>query len=218
MEDKIYSLIDKIRGRPGMYLGSLSLESLWHFIDGYSFALRDSDYAYDRILPLNFGFFTEFTRVYYKFEDNAGWYHHILWHCGGDEKKALSEFFEVFDKFGEIQITGIWHAVLSKENILYNNSMEHCYSTYLDEKRPVYINPVGVYVFGLSIGAFLLSVETETDFRFDRRFFPSFERAVSGECIPEGAEVYFGKIDRWEELSVTDNIDELFENKRVVYW
>lgn len=217
MEDKIFSLIDRIRVRPGMYLGSLSLAPLWHFINGYSFALRDLDYAYDCVLPLNFGFFTEFTQFYYKFDDNACWYHHILWHCEGDEKKALSEFFEVFDKFREISINSIRHAVLSEENILYNDSMEHCYSLSADEKYPMYINPVGVYVFGLSIDAFLLSVETKTDFRFIRQFFPSFERAVSGECIPEGAEVYFGKIDEWEELSVTDNIDELIGNKRVVY-
>lgn len=61
MEDKIFSLIDRIRIRPGMYLGSLSLASLWHFIDGYSFALNDLDYVYDRFFPLNFSFFTEFT-------------------------------------------------------------------------------------------------------------------------------------------------------------
>lgn len=118
----------------------------------------------------------------------------------------------MFDKFRNIQINGIHYAVLSEENVLCNNGMEHCYSLCANEKRPIYTNPVGVYVFELSIDAFMLSVETEENFTFIKRLFSSFESTTS-----EGAEVYFEKIDGWEELNVIGNIDELFGNKRIIY-
>lgn len=218
MTDKVISAIDIIRKRPGMYLGSLTLTPLFYFLHGYDFARRDLSCEYfHSFLPLDFRFFSEYTCLYYHRRDSAGWCNHILEYCGGDEEKALSEFFEIFDKFKEIRVDKIWRAALSVDNILYNNCMEHCYSMCGDEKSPIYTDPICVYIFGLSVNAFLLAVETKTEFEFSRWFFSSYERASGGKCILEGAEVYFGKIDGWEELNCIDDIDKLFGNKKVNY-
>lgn len=73
-EPGIYGLIETVRIRPGMYLGSNSLTPLMHFINGYKFAQfekcevegSDREYTY-QLVPLDFKFFSEFT--YLKFRD-----------------------------------------------------------------------------------------------------------------------------------------------------
>lgn len=40
-QDKIYQILQKIKPRPAMYIGDLTLKSLLIFINGYAFALKD---------------------------------------------------------------------------------------------------------------------------------------------------------------------------------
>lgn len=210
---KEYEFIEKIRTRPGMWLGSNSVTALQHFLNGCRFALQEigNDKA-DTLFPLDFYFMHEYTGFLFDLSDTAGWRNHILWKCGGDEEKALFKFFELFDEFKEIRAEKYWRAVLSHENIAYNNSMEHCFAMRVDEKQPIYDNPVCAYVIKLTIPAYLLAVETDTELRVERHFHPTFEHTVGNKHFPEGAEVYFGKIDNWTEVPDTD---EIFSGKPV---
>ena len=211
-----YSLIETIRKRPGMYLGSKSITALMNFIHGYQFAMcerREFDDASTDLFPLDFWFMHEYTALLYGFyESTAGWRNHILQNCGGDEEKALFRFFELFDEFKEIRAEKCWRAELSTENIAYNNGMEHAYSMCADKKQPIYDNPICAYVLKLTIPAYLLVVETKTELRVEKSFYRSFEDAVGKRHIPEGAEVYFGKIDGWTEI---ESIDEYLNGKPV---
>lgn len=210
---KEYEIIEKIRVRPGMWLGSNSITALQHFLNGCSFALRETgnDKA-DTLFPLDLCFMHEYTGLLFDLNDTAGWRNHILWKCGGDEEKALFKFFEVFDEFRQIRAEKCWRAVLSAENIAYNNSMEHCCAMHGDKKQPIYSDPICAYVIKLTIPAYLLAVETNTELYAERQFHPTFEHAVGNKHFPEGAEVYFGKIDGWTEFS---DIDKLISGKRV---
>ncbi len=68
-------------------------------------------------------------------------------------------------------------------------------------KEPIYCNPLAVYVIELTISACLLAVETDDAIRPDIRFFSSPEKARGGSLFPEGAKIYFGSIDSWEEFT-----------------
>lgn len=199
----IFGMIDTIRKRPGMYLGSMSITHLFHFLDGYRAAEREYDqYRKKEMFPLDFYYMSEFTNVRLNCHNNAGWCWHILEFCEGDEEKALNKFFELYDEFKQIKMTRYWKAVLSQDNIQWNNSMEH---TCRNGKEPVFINPVAVYVIELSISMYILAVETMEDVRLEPQFFTSSEQAKGKSKIPLGAEIYFGKIDSWEEFQ-DDNI------------
>lgn len=215
-----YSLIETIRKRPGMYLGSNSITALMNFLHGYQFALHElrkfDDACPDNLFPLDFYFMHEYTTLLYDlYESTAGWRNHILWNCGGDEEKALFKFFELFDEFKEIHAEKCWQAVLSAENIAYNNSMEHSYSMCADKKQPIYCDPICAYVIKLTIPAYLLAVETETVLRVERSFYHSFEDAAANKYHPKGADGYFGKIDGWTEYN---GFDGSFDGKRVIVY
>lgn len=198
----VYNIINTIRKRSGMYLGSNSITALWHFLDGYQAALRDNGICSNReLFPLDFRYMSEFTNVRLGYSGNMGWHEHILGFFNGDEEKALAGFFELFDEFIQIRMKKYWRAILTKDNIEWHNSMEHVYRMEGDRKKPVFINPVVVYVVELTIPAYIAAVETRDWIQLERRFFTSLEQAKGNGRFPEGAERYFGKIESWEEFS-----------------
>ncbi len=197
-----YKFIEKLRIRPSMYVGDNGITAFWHFLNGCGFALDEVGFDEKRgLFPLGLDRMTEYTAFLYNRDDSACWRTHILEHCGGDEKKALQEFFGVFDKFKEIRAERSWRAVLSEDNIAYNNDMKHGYSICADQKQPIYNEPLCAYIIKISeISAYMFAVETAAELRAERRFYTSFERAASSRSFPEGAEVYFGKINNWTPI------------------
>lgn len=71
--------------------------------------------------------------------------------------------------------------------------------------EPIYKNPIAVYVLELTIPAYMLVVETTNEVRTETLFFSSAEEAKGTCSIPAGAEIYFGKINTWEEVEA-DNL------------
>ena len=209
-----YGFIEKLRIRTPMYVGGNGITAFWHFLNGCGFALDETGFKEKRgLFPLGLVFMHEYTKLLFNGSSSAGWRTNILEHCGGDEKKALQEFFEVFDKFKELRSEKRWRAVLSEDNIAYNNGMEHCCLMSSNGKQPIYNDPLCAYIIKLSgISAYLLAVETSFELRVGRRFYPSFEHAAGEKYFPEGAEVYFGKIENWTEIS---DIDEFIGGKKV---
>lgn len=202
----VSSIIETIRKRPGMYLGSNSITALFHFLNGYVKAEKEHDVYWRReMFPLDFEYMSEFTNVRLNYSGNMGWCHHILVYCEGDEEKALNKFFELYDEFNQVRMKRYWKAILSEDNIQWNNSMENiCTVRYDKGKGPAFFNPVAVYVIELTIPAYILVVETMDDIRFEVQFFRSAKEAKENGRIPSGAELYFGKIDLWEEVQASD--------------
>lgn len=212
----IFNLIDNIRKRPGMYLGGNSITALSHFLDGYQAAEREL--AADRnrgLFPLSFRYMHEYTGYRLKDHSNMGWCNQLLRSCDGDEEAALWKFFEFYDGFTRVRMRRYWKAILSGDNIAWNNRMEHSYRMrpkvsetgfYTVKemsfvKEPIYFDPLAVYVIELTIPAYILVVETASSIRLDPFFFSSPESAKGNGLFPEGAEIYFGPIDSWEEFT-----------------
>lgn len=199
-------IVEKIRARPGMWLGCKSITALWHFLHGYEFArLERGERFADELFPLDFGWFGEYTAAFSDMGLCAGWRNHILDICGGgDEERALEKFFELFDEFGKIRPKKMFKAVLSAENIAFNVEMRRCCKVCgadHSERRPIFDKPLAAYIIELSIPAFMLVAETESGLCASRSFYPSFEKASGKDAVPHGAEAYFGEIARWEEIS-----------------
>ncbi len=213
----IYSILDSIRKQPGLYLGSKSITSLSHYLDGYQAAERE--FAPKRkglLFPLPFQYMHDYTSYRLKNpRSSMGWHDQILRLCEGDEEAALWKFYELYDGFIRVRMRKYWKAVLSKENIAWNNQMEHAYTirpkksgtgpcgfnelTYV--KEPVYLEPLAVYMIELTIPAYILAVETASDIQPKPSFFTSPESARETGHFPEGAEIYFGPIGSWEEFT-----------------
>jgi hypothetical protein len=93
------SVLDRIRKRPGMYLGESSLTALYHFLMGYRFALdnhgipRSND---PTALPDDFHDWVAY-RLHFK-ESTSGWRNMILGRTGS-EKEGLDRFFTLLDEY-----------------------------------------------------------------------------------------------------------------------
>ena len=194
-----------IRKRPGMYLGSNSITPLIHFLNGYQAAERGLGICSQELFPLPFRYMHEFTSIRLNCHDNLDWCKHILGFCDGDEEKALNKFFELYDEFCQIRMKRYWKAVLSEDNIQWNNSMKGtCRRWWPDGREPIFSDPIAAYVIELTFPAYILAVETADNIRLEQQFFTSAEIAKGRGPIPFGAETYFGQIDQWEEFSAED--------------
>src|SRR5687767_5898224 len=90
-------LLEKIRKRPGMYLGECSLSALYHTIAGYTLALGVHGIESDTSLrpPDDFNDWVAY-RLHYK-ESTSGWKNMILG-VSGNEAAAFNRFFELLDQ------------------------------------------------------------------------------------------------------------------------
>lgn len=201
----LHRMIRKIQTRPGMYIGSNTITSLEHFLDGYQAAERDFGVGVCRngnLFPPDFYYMHNFADFRLQTECLcAGWRHNILTYCHGDEEKALNLFFDLYQEFRQLKMKRYWKAVLTKENIAWNDKMKRCYSVREHGPEPVYKNPIAVYALELTIPVCMLAVETTSEVLTERQFFSSADEAKGNHS---GAEIYFGKIDTWEEVEANN--------------
>lgn len=199
-EMSIHDCIESIRKRPGMYLGSNSITALLHFLNGYRMAEREINSEQSKVLlPLDFSYMHEFVNLKLGYSNNLGWCYNLLNLCNGDEASALNKFFEFYDEFVKTGVTRYWKSVLSADNIRCNDNMEHGYVDRMNQKEPFFYNPKAVYVIELTISACILAVETSEGMHFEKRFYPTAESCMRKSIIPFNAEIFFGKIENWEE-------------------
>jgi hypothetical protein len=96
----IFELIDSenFRKRTPMFIGDRGISALDCFISGYFYATLTNDIEVKD--EFRFSEFHDWVAQYFKWkESTAGWRRIILQECKGDEEKALSKFFELYDKF-----------------------------------------------------------------------------------------------------------------------
>lgn len=187
----IKMLIQNIRKRPGVFLGSEEITPLYHFLNGYEWAKYESNnciFLIQDIIPLDFFYFSEYISIKTSAFNNLGWCRNILEYCDEDEHKALNYFFDFYDDFCEIKSEYIIKSVLTPENISCNNNMEHAYFVINEQKIPVYSEPISIYIFKLSFSAYFVAVETQKNIVCSRRLFTSIEKVL------KELSYYFGEI------------------------
>jgi hypothetical protein len=93
-KDDLYDILDKMRERPAMYLGSLSITKLESYINGF-FQGQNGE---TQEKP-SFDGFNDFIDNYYNNFDVAGWRNKILAKHYGNEQEAITKFYELLDEF-----------------------------------------------------------------------------------------------------------------------
>lgn len=94
---ELYELLEKIRKRPALYLGKRSLSHLQVFLDGYTFARRQSGISPSQ-QEEEFGLFQEWVEQRFNQAHTQSWTKIILFYSE-DESSALQRFFELLDEF-----------------------------------------------------------------------------------------------------------------------
>ena len=194
-----------------MFLGSNSISALRNFLEGYPTAEREHDIYHqaEELFPLPFEYMHEYAAYRLRNHNSMGWSHQILSSCNGVEDVALQKFFEFYDGFMRVRMRRYWKAILTKDNIAWNDQMKGAYRCTarntsvpglytmddLSERDPISRNPLAAYVIELTIPVCILAVETAADIRLERWFFPSPEKAQ------KSTKSYFGSIDSWEEFT-----------------
>jgi hypothetical protein len=96
-EEYLYEMFERIKLRPGMYLGKCSISRLRAFLDGYMGAREDLK------VPLTqqekeFSDFQNWIQKRFNITSTHGWDSIILFYSA-DERDALNRFFELFEEF-----------------------------------------------------------------------------------------------------------------------
>lgn len=100
LPSSIFDLLESenFRKRPGMYLAFPTISILFGFITGYFYAVDANDVTLEDMDKLNG--FNDFVANHYRWpESMAGWRNIILKESGGDEEKAFTTFFELYDGY-----------------------------------------------------------------------------------------------------------------------
>lgn len=93
----LYDLLERIRQRPGMYLGSVSITRLNGFLGGY-LCSRTELRLPDTQQEQEFSQFQDWIQARYKITSAHGWDQIILFFAS-DERDAFHRFFQLLDEF-----------------------------------------------------------------------------------------------------------------------
>ena len=153
----IYDIMDGVRERPALFMGSKSITVLKSFLDGavYASYLLGIDVSYNDFSPIPFRFFNDYVAQFYNyFESTSGWMHMILDKNNGEEKASFDIFYTLLDNFRSITISKIQKCVLTQEQINYHIENEYAPKRVLHNDcnriEPLFIDPKAIYLIELS--------------------------------------------------------------------
>jgi hypothetical protein len=141
----IYDLLDRLRERPGLYLGVKSISRLRAFLDGYNTAFIDEGLSLSMGDP-SFARFDEWVAQQYQQPDSvAGWNDLILWEVD-DEEIAVDTFYKLLDKFRAEESEEKFQLAEAQQHIASDKywwdrlgqtalGVENCAQTGCDRKR-----------------------------------------------------------------------------------
>lgn len=92
-----FDLLQRIKQRPGMYLGKCSITRLRAFLDGYEMARAELGFP-DTEEQQQLDGFQEWIQERYQITSTHGWDSIILF-FSVDEKDALDKFFKLLEEF-----------------------------------------------------------------------------------------------------------------------
>ncbi len=92
-----FDLLQRIKQRPGMYLGKCSITRLRAFLDGYETARAELGFP-DTEQQQQLDGFQEWIQERYQITSTHGWDSIILF-FSVDEKDALDKFFKLLEEF-----------------------------------------------------------------------------------------------------------------------
>ncbi len=152
----IYDILDSIREKPALFMGSKSLTVLRNFLEGalYTSQILGMEDGDQEFAPVPFRFFNDYVAQSYNYyESTSGWKNMILDKHRGEEKTSFDAFYTLLDNFRSIEIIKIQKSDLTQDQI--NHYMENEYapkSIILSDcngTKPLFTNPKAIYLVEL---------------------------------------------------------------------
>uniref|UniRef100_B8HQL0 Uncharacterized protein n=1 Tax=Cyanothece sp. (strain PCC 7425 / ATCC 29141) TaxID=395961 RepID=B8HQL0_CYAP4 len=95
---RLFELLEKIRTKPGMYLGRPSVSDLFMFLVGYEYALSEIDIDLTEAEKQFYCDFQPWLQQKLKITSVASWAKLIMLSCH-DEKAGFEQFYKLLDEF-----------------------------------------------------------------------------------------------------------------------
>ncbi|MGK7943436.1 MAG: hypothetical protein AB4058_03105 [Microcystaceae cyanobacterium] len=100
----LFEILNKIKTKPGLYLGKPSVSDLFIFVAGYKTARRELGIEPNEAETQFYREFPEFVQNTYQIKTANSWAKIIMLSCH-DEKEGFQIFFELLDNFIAQEIT-----------------------------------------------------------------------------------------------------------------
>lgn len=206
----IYDILDGVREKPALFMGSKSITLLRSFLDGAGYAshIHGIDDAYDGFSPIPFRLFNDYVAHFYNyFEATSGWMNMILDKNNGDEEVSFDIFYTLLDNFRSINISKIQKCVLTQAHIKYHYENEYATKRVphnnSNQIEPLFLDPKAIYLIELSNNAgYLCMIEGYNTIYLDSSLFRNRQLAI------EYFERNFGCSFHWD---LVESIPEKFE-------
>lgn len=98
MSGGLFEILDKIKARPGMYIGTASISDLFMFLVGYKTARRELSIELTESEAEFYEDFHNFVERKYKLHTSNSWAKIIMLYCH-DEKAGFEKFFQLLSEF-----------------------------------------------------------------------------------------------------------------------
>lgn len=106
----LFEILEKIKSRPGMYLGKSSVSDLFVFLAGYKTARRELDIEPTEQENEFYGEFQPWLQKRFKVQSVNSWAKIIMLYSA-DEKEGFEYFFQLLDEFWgrneSLQVDGV---------------------------------------------------------------------------------------------------------------
>ena len=153
----IYDILDSVREKPALFMGSKSITVLRSFLDGVTYAsnILGIEDGYCDFSPIPFRFFNDYVAHFYNyFEATSGWKNMIINKNNGEEKASFDIFYVLLDNFRSINISKIQKCDLTQEHINYHIENEYAPKRAIynncNQMKPLFIDPSAIYLIELS--------------------------------------------------------------------
>ncbi len=131
---KLFEILQKIRNKPGMYIGSTSVSDLFHFLVGFKTALRELGIAATKEEMDFYREFQPWLQKKYHVSTSNSWAKIIMLHCA-NEQEGFNTFYKLLEEFQnsnknleEELFNEKSQIFVNKEKISQNNKYECIYS------------------------------------------------------------------------------------------
>jgi hypothetical protein len=110
----LFEILDKIKARPGLYIGRPSVSDLFMFLVGYKTARRELGIEPNQEEVRFYQEFHQFVEKKYNLHSSNAWAKIIMLYCP-DEKQGFERFFQLLEEFQQEQQTVNSDGVEEKE-------------------------------------------------------------------------------------------------------
>jgi hypothetical protein len=112
----LYEVLQKIKAKPGMYIGRASVSDLFHFLVGYEFARGELDIEPTEWEDDFHENFQPWVQRKYHVSTSNSWAKIIMLFCH-DEKAGFEQFFKLLDEFNcrDKSLDSDWFDELKRE-------------------------------------------------------------------------------------------------------